>query len=535
MTNLAASATDTDRPDVPQETTGYFGVRGAIHDYSGVIVLRSVDFGIRAGSIHALIGENGSGKSTLIKVLTGAVKPKGGAIELNGEPVSWTSPQAAQAAGISVVHQNYHLFADMSVEHNLLAGVTRPPRSHRALGAVDHSRWRSRVRELFDRLGVDIDPRAMVGALGAAERKFVEIARAMLVQPQFLILDEPTAALEPAAAQRILNLMRTLRQQGLGLAFVSHRLDEIVAIADEVTVLRDGQCVHHQEIDTLTTRGLAAMMIGDRVDSAVPTRVSTAHDDVLVRLREVKVAEHATGVDLDIHAGEIVAVTGLVGSGAETLTAMVGGDIPLCGYCEIDGKPVAVRSVRDAQRHGIGLIPEDRKARGLVIEQSVAFNISLGSFARVGRLYWLSRRSLIRRAEYYREELGIKMPTPTAPAVALSGGNQQKVMLAKLLASNVRVMVVEEPTQGVDIGGKSAIHDLLRAFVTEGNAVLVYSTDLSEVLGLADRVAVFRHGALTHVLPTAELAEHQLAALVVGDGTTATHDMRAESNSQGGA
>ena len=497
----------------------HFGVRGATHDYSGVVVLRNVNFDIGGGTIHALIGENGSGKSTLIKVLTGAVKPSGGTLILNGDTVSFATPQAAQAAGIAVVHQNYNLFPDMSVEHNLLAGAARPPRSARALGAVDHARWREHVRRLFDRLGVGLDPRALVGSLGAAERKFVEIARAMLVEPRFLILDEPTAALEPAAAQQVLNLMRTLRDQGLGLSFVSHRLDEVVETADQVTVLRDGACVEHKPVEGLTTRELATMMIGDRPLQQEAGRAPVKRSDMLVRLRGLRVVEGVNGVDLDLHAGEIVAVTGLLGSGAATVVAMVGGDVPMRGQCEIAGAAASIRSVRDAQKLGIGLIPEDRKARGLVVAQSCAFNISLASFDRVGRPGWLARRRLIRRALDYRDQLDIKMAGPNAPAVTLSGGNQQKVMLAKLLASDVSIMAVEEPTQGVDIGGRSQIHDLLREFVARGNAVLVYSTDLAEVLALADRVGVFRHGALAHMLPTAELTEHQLAALVVGDQT----------------
>ncbi|WP_123026702.1 sugar ABC transporter ATP-binding protein [Mycolicibacterium stellerae] len=517
MTKSAAPDTDTGAPVTGADPRVHFGVRGATHDYSGVVVLRNVDFDISGGNIHALVGENGSGKSTLIKVLSGVAKPTSGTIVLDGQAVSWATPQSAQAAGIAVVHQNYNLFPDMSVEHNLLAGAVRPPRSARTLGAVDHSRWREHVRRLLDRLGVDLDPRSLVGSLGAAQRKFVEIARAMLLEPRFLILDEPTAALEPAAAQQVLNLMRTLRGQGLGLAFVSHRLDEVVQTADQVTVLRDGARVEHRPLAATSARQLATMMIGDRA-VAQSRRPTAKRDDVLMRLRGLRVVDGVDGIDLDVHAGEIVAVTGLLGSGAATVVAMVGGDVPLSGHCEIAGSPASIRSVRDAQKLGIGLIPEDRKARGLVIAQSCAFNISLASFGRVARAgFLLSRRRLIRRAQDYRDQLDIKWAGPHASAATLSGGNQQKVMLAKLLASNVRVMAVEEPTQGVDIGGRAQIHDLLREFVANGNAVIVYSTDLAEALALADRVGVFRHGALAHMLPTAELTEHQLAALVVGD------------------
>ncbi|CAN5860676.1 sugar ABC transporter ATP-binding protein [soil metagenome] len=510
---------NTETPSAPStgDSPPRFGVRRATHDYSGVVVLRGVDFELTGGQIHALIGENGSGKSTLIKVLTGAVRPAAGQLHLDENPVTWASPQAAQSAGIAVVHQNYNLFPDMSVEHNLLAGVRRPPRNGKALGAVHHTQWRDRVTQLFTRLGVSVDPRSLVGSLGAAERKFVEIARAMLLEPRYLILDEPTAALEPAAAEQVLALMKTLRSQGLGLAFVSHRLDEVIATADQVTVLRDGARVDHRPAAGLTTAGLATMMIGDRPSDRLVDRPSSVRSEVLVGLRDLRVVDGARGIDLDIHAGEIVAVTGLLGSGAATVVAMVGGDVPLQGGCELAGAPASIRSVRDAHALGIGLIPEDRKGRGLVVEQSCAFNISMASFRRVARRSWLSRRRLHSRAEHYREQLDIRMGGPDAPAATLSGGNQQKVMIAKLLASDVRVMAIEEPTQGVDIGGRSQIHALLSDFVADGNAILVYSTDLAEVLALADRVAIFRHGALAHLLPAADLDERRLAALIVGD------------------
>ncbi|ORJ56961.1 sugar ABC transporter ATP-binding protein [Mycobacterium simiae] len=495
---------------------GRFGVRGATHGYSGVPVLRGVDFGLVAGQIEALIGENGSGKSTLIKVLTGAVRPMSGTLYLDDKPVSWASPQDAHGAGIGVVHQNYNLFPSMSVEHNLLAGLHRPPRNAKTLGAVHHSRWRARVRQLFETLGVEVDPRATVASLGPAERKFVEIARAMLLNPRFLILDEPTASMEPAAAKQVLRLMAALRDQGLGLALVSHRLDEVVAIADGLTVLRDGARIYGRSAAGLTTRELAMMMVGDRSPRQAPQRSSSVGTDVLVALRDMRIGASTAGIDLDLHAGEIVAVTGLLGSGAASVVAMLGGDVPLQGKCDLAGTPVSINSVRDAHRHGIGLIAEDRKGRGLVVGQSCAFNISLASFGRVGRCGWLSRRRLFRRAEHYRNQLGIRMAGPGVPAGTLSGGNQQKLMIAKLLASDVRVMAIEEPTQGVDIGGRVQIHGLLHDFVADGNAVLVHSTDLAEVLALADRVAVFRHGILCHLCPAADLDERGLAALVVG-------------------
>jgi ABC-type sugar transport system ATPase subunit len=501
-------------------TTGVpsFGVRAAMHDYSGVVVLRDVDFELHGGEIHALLGENGSGKSTLIKVLTGAVRPTAGTLHLDGEPVAFATPQQAQAAGVAVVHQNYNLFPDLSVEHNLLAGTASAPRL--AVGSIDHRRWRRRVGALLDRLGVHMDPRSLVGSLGAAERKFVEIARAMLLEPRFLVLDEPTASLEPAAAEQVLELMRTLRGQGVGLAFVSHRLDEVVATADRVTVLRDGARVAERAVAGLSTADMARLMVGDRPQVSL-RRESSVRPEALLSVRDVRVIDGGTPLDLDVHAGEIVAFTGLMGSGAATVVSMLGGDVPLQGRAEVGGVPVVLRTARDAQRHGIGFIPEDRKARGLVLAQSCAVNVSLASLGQVARAGVLSRRRLVARAEEYRRRLDIRMTGPEVPAAVLSGGNQQKVMVAKLLASRVRVMVVEEPTQGVDIGGRAQIHDLFRDFTAGGGAVVLYSTDVAEVLALADRIGIFRHGQLTRLLPAAELDEHLLTALTAGEDALA--------------
>jgi ABC-type sugar transport system ATPase subunit len=503
------------------DTTGCFGVRDAVHDYSGVVVLRGVDFELRSGEIHALIGENGSGKSTLIKVLTGAVHPAAGELYVDGTPVVFASPQQAQGARVAVVHQNYNLFPELSVEHNLLASAVTAPRRAPALGAVDHRGWRARVSALFERLGVDLDPQAVVGRLGPAERKFVEIVRAMLLEPRFLILDEPTASLEPAAARRVLDLMATLRNHGVGLAFVSHRLDEVQAIADRITVLRDGARVIERPAAGLSTTEMARLMVGDRPQESARRAPLGAAQEVLLRLRDVRVAEDAESFDLDVRRGETVAVTGLVGSGAATFVSMVGGAEPLRGRAEIDGRVVPWRTPRDAQGHGAGFIPEDRKSRGLVLEHSSAVNVSLASLRGVSRAGMVSRRRLLARAEDYRRRLDVRTTSMQAPVAALSGGNQQKVMVAKWLAAGVRLIAVEEPTQGVDIGGRAQIHELFRDFTASGGAVVLFSTDVREVLDLADRVAVFRHGRLHDIHPARELDQAQLTALTAGEQRTA--------------
>jgi ABC-type sugar transport system ATPase subunit len=409
----------------------------------------------------------------------------------------------------------------MSVEHNLLASAANAPRRAPALGAVDHRGWRARVAALFERLGVGLDPQAVVGRLGPAERKFVEIVRAMLVEPRFLILDEPTASLEPAAARRVLDLMTTLRDHGVGLAFVSHRLDEVQAIADRVTVLRDGTRVTERAAPGLSTTEMARLMVGDRPQESVRRASRGPEQEVLLRLREVRVTDDGECFDLDVRRGETVAVTGLVGSGAAAFVAMVGGAEPLRGQAEIDGREVPWRTPRDAQEHGVGFIPEDRKTRGLVLEHSSAVNVSLASLRSVSRAGIVSRRRLLARAEDYRRRLDVRTTSMEAPVASLSGGNQQKVMVAKWLAAGVRLIAVEEPTQGVDIAGRAQIHELFRDFTAAGGAVVLFSTDVREVLGLADRVAVFRHGRLHDVHPAGELDETQLTALTAGEQRSA--------------
>jgi ABC-type sugar transport system ATPase subunit len=502
-----------------------FGVRGALHDYSGTVVLRGVDFEIRSGEVHALLGENGCGKSTLIRILTGALQPAAGELYVDDEHVAFSSPAKAQAAGIAVVHQNYNVFPDLSVEMNVIGTNADAARRPWLLGSLDHKQMRGTVVRLFDRLRIDIDPRALMRSLGPAERKFVEIARAMTLSPRFLILDEPTASLEPTSARRVLDLLDTLRGEGVGLAFVSHRLDEVLEVSDRYTVLRDGRLVAQGANVDLDEAALAQMMIGRRTE-VVARRPVTAGGAVRLSLRDVRVLPQVAPSSLDIRHGEILGVTGLVGSGAAELVKMIGGAQPLRGRLEIDGAPATIDTPRDAQRHGIGYIPEDRKAAGLCLQHTTALNISLASLDQVSRRGVMSFRRVAARAEGFRTRLDIRLASVHAPVSALSGGNQQKVMIAKWLASGVQIMAVEEPTQGVDIGGKAQIHQLLRDFAEAGGTVVLASTDVREVVAVSDRVAIFRHGVLQELLDVGQLdaahitargasdAEHYLSGLV---------------------
>lgn len=507
-----------------------FGIHGAFHDYSGVVVLRDVDFELASGQVHALLGENGCGKSTMIKILTGAVKPTGGQIYLDDEPVTFASPARAQAAGIGVVHQNYNVFPDLTVQENVIGTSTDVARRSWLMRSLNHGKIRETVKNLFEQLHIDIEPSTPLRMLGPAERKFVEIARAMTLSPRFLILDEPTASLEPTAARQVLDLMRTLREHRVGVAVVSHRLDEVLEIADLYTVLRDGRLVARGQNVGLDEAALAHLMIGDSGRNERKRQVKDVARPVRVVLRDVQVTATSTPTSFEIYEGEILGVTGLVGSGASSLVQMIGGATRLRGHITVDGREAKISSPRDAQRLGIGYIPEDRKTSGLCMDHSTAQNISLASLPAVSSRGVVSFRRMVERAEDYRKRLDIRLSNVQAPVSSLSGGNQQKVMIAKWLASGIRILAVEEPTQGVDIGGKAQIHNLLREFADAGGTVVLASTDVREVISVADRVAIFRHGEVQEVLGVKELteaaitargasdAEHYLTSLVDAEG-----------------
>jgi ABC-type sugar transport system ATPase subunit len=502
-----------------------FGIKGCFHDYTGVPVLADVDFELEQGEVHALVGQNGSGKSTLIKILTGALSPRIATIRLENESVRLHHPRDAQQLGVGVVHQDYHLFPELTVAQNIFGVNAALPR-RRWARTVDRSQVEATVEGLLDELQIEIPSTKKVHQLGPAERKFVEIAAAMLLRPAFLILDEPTASLEPSAARSVLGLMDRLRGQGVGLAFVSHRLDEILSISDRVTVLRDGTvitCVPTAETDETK---LAELITGgtDKTEKA-RRRDWKPSGDVAVRVQGLRVGPGRPPLGFEVERGEIFGLTGLLGAGAETIVRMLGGAQASTGTIEIDGKAGTVRDPRQANRLGIGFIPEDRKAAGLIREQDIAVNIALPSLPSVSRAGILKWPAIHSQAEDYREDLSIKTSSVDQPVWTLSGGNQQKVMLAKWLASGVRVLAIEEPTHGVDIGAKLQVHDLLRHFADQGGTVVVASTDTREVLDLCDRIGIMRHGALAQIVSADELSETAVTVLGTKDPEQMLEDL----------
>jgi ABC-type sugar transport system ATPase subunit len=513
-----------------ERMTSVFRAESITHDYSGVVVLFDVDFEFETGRVEALVGENGSGKSTLIKIITGAQRPTEGALTIDRNPVSFRRPADAQAEGVAVVHQDYNLLADLTVAENVLRLNVPPPRRRPSM-LVDRHTVDEQVKRLFESLAVQIPSGALVRNLSPAERKFAEIARAMLLKPRFLVLDEPTASLEPEAASNVLGLVDRLKGQGVGVVFVSHRLDEVLRIADNITGLRDGRVVGRLPREEASEERLARLIVGEeRRRAAGPGRARTEVGDAsgaatnrgengapaekhsgAIALRVRRISAHGGDEQtLEVRSREIIGLTGLLDSGAAHLTHMLGGLVPGGIDVEVYGREVRIDSPHDARRAGIGFIPEDRKALGIVPDQSVAVNISLASLPKVATAGVLSRSRLDRRAHEYRDRLDIRVRSIHARASTLSGGNAQKVLIARWLASGVRILVVEEPTHGIDIGAKKQVHALLAEFAAAGGALLIASTDVKDILALCDRIAIFHHGTLAEIVSKQDLAEARL-------------------------
>jgi ribose transport system ATP-binding protein len=487
MTIVAAPATGSAADPL-------LAVRGLRKVFPGVVALDNVDFDLHRGEVHALLGANGAGKSTLIKVAAGLYEADGGEIRINGKTVALRDTQTARALGISVIYQDLALVPYLSIAENLFLGrelVT-------ALGFVDWRRTHAEARRLLDRVGVVIDTRTRVSSLSMGQRQLVEIARALGIDAKLLILDEPTASLSHGEAERLFALIRRLAQSGVGIIFVSHRLDEIASLADRVTVLRDGRSVGTFPADALDRRKIVALITGHEHAAAdTAPRVAREIGEVLLNLDRLGRNGEFADISLTVRRGEIVVLTGLVGAGrTELLETIFGARVADSGAIRVQGKVVRFAGPGDAIAGGIGLIPEDRRGKGLAVIMPVVGNITLASLGRFVRGLMLDLGGELAHARRMISDLAIKTPSPFQPAGLLSGGNQQKVVLAKWLSTAAEIFLLDEPTQGVDVGAKEEIYRLIRRLAADGKAVLVVSSDLEEVIEIADRVVVMRHGRI---------------------------------------
>ncbi|MFN0116652.1 MAG: sugar ABC transporter ATP-binding protein [Paracoccaceae bacterium] len=464
---------------------------GISKSFASVRVLSDVSFDVRPGEVHALLGENGAGKSTLIKIMGGVHKPDGGTIRVAGRPVAFPTPGAAAAAGIAIVYQELLFFPDLSVAENVFIG--HAPR--RSLNRLDWPRMRAETRRLLDDLDsphIDVDQ--AVGTLSVANRQRVEIAKALSQNARVVVMDEPTASLTEADAAQLLSIVRRMRDRGVGIVYISHKLTEVMALADRVTVLRDGALVGTAPIGEVDERTLVSMMVGRSIDQLFPKTQAKIGAPVL-EVRGLTSGPQVQNASLTLRSGEILGIAGLVGSGRTELALTIFGVTPAkSGEIRIDGRPVRIGSPRAARDLGIAYVPEDRGAQGLVRQQSVAQNIALTVLQRLTRMFVVNRGDEDALARASITQFGIRARGPEQIVRQLSGGNQQKVVLAKWLAAKPRILIMDEPTRGIDVGAKAEIHALMSRLAGEGLAVLMISSELPEVLGMSDRVLVMREG-----------------------------------------
>jgi rhamnose transport system ATP-binding protein len=479
-----------------------------------VHALRGASLELRAGEVHALVGENGAGKSTLIKILTGAVQPDGGTIEVAGRRVGEHSPRAAKAAGIAAIYQQPALFPELTVAENLALGLE-------AGGLLRRVNWKARRRraqELLDRVGARIDPDAEALSLSMPQQQLVEIARALGADARILILDEPTASLGDDDARHLLDVIRELRGRGVGMIYISHRLEELPQIADRVTVLRDGRTVGTRDMETVSREQLIALMVGRELSAVFPKR-EVPLGNVVLECDDVGCAASGVrDVSLVVCAGEIVGLAGLVGAGRTELARTLFGLTPAdAGTVRLNGRPVRIESPSDAIGLGIAYVPEDRRRHGVVLDMPIAANVTLASLPAMSRAGALDTRREREVAADYTRRLGVKTPSIHTPVSSLSGGNQQKVALGRWLLTKPKLLILDEPTQGIDVGAKSEIHTLMCDLAAQGVAVLMISSELPEILGMSDRIAVMRGGTIVDVFSRANATQERILAAALGE------------------
>lgn len=492
-------------------------VRNMSKRFGGVRALDRVNFAVMPNEIHALLGENGAGKSTLMKIISGAYQKDAGEILVNGRPVEITKPLDAIKLGIAIIYQDLNLIPDLTVAENIFFG--RLP--HRGLlHTIDVSRIREAARELLSEINADIDPAAVVGDLTVADRQLVAIARALSFKPRLLIMDEPTASLSDHEVRVLFDVMRKLKSENAGVVFISHHLDEIFEVADRVTVLRDGQYVGTKPITEVDRETVVHMMVGRRVDTLYPkVHEPDPEGDVVLEVEGLSLGRRLRDISFNLRRGEILGISGLVGAGRSELLQCIFGEISFTsGSIRLEGKEVRFSSPNEAVASGIALVPEDRGEEGLHLEMTVRENITLPHLKRFFDKLRINRDAEKEVSNSLIERLAIKTPDSEQLVAFLSGGNQQKVAIAKWLVSEPKVLMLDEPTKGVDVGAKSEIHRLMSQLASKGVGIIMVSSDLPEVLGMSDRVLVMSDGVITAEFTRAEATADRIMMAATSGG-----------------
>ncbi len=487
-------------------------MQGIVKSFGANDVLKQVDFSVEGGEICALLGENGAGKSTLMNILGGVLQADQGRIEIDGQPVAFHSPAQSLDAGIAFIHQELNLINDLPVYENMFIGRELRKRS----GLINHQEEIRQTRELFSRLDININPNAKVASLDASYKQIVEIARALLMKASIIIMDEPTTSLTDPEIERVFDMLRTLKKQNVGVVFISHKLREVMEICDKYVVLRDGVLVSVGNVKDTTIAAISRYMVGREVRTEALEQTAEIGPEVL-RLDHLTQEPYYRDVSLTVHAGEVLGVTGLLGDGRSELFRTVFGDLPRYqGQISVDGKPVHMKSIQQALRLGVAYVPRNRKENAIIKDMSILDNGSVVMLNRITRMGLIDRKKQTEFFDRQRRELSIKMGNPEDGIRSLSGGNQQKVVLAKWLMSDPRLLILDNPTQGVDVGAKEEIYDIILQLAGRGVAVVVLSNEAQEIIRVCGRALVMYHGNVCAEVRGETMNEANIMRLATG-------------------
>lgn len=485
-------------------------LKNLVKRYPGVLALDHVSLDFKKGEVHALLGENGAGKSTLVKVVGGAIEPDGGTIRINGHEYPRMNPHLARSLGIEVIHQEFNLVPPLSVAENIFLGDRIGGRY-----LVDFKTMKAKVREIFRELNITIDPGRLVRELSPAQQRLVEIAKAVSKDVRLLIMDEPTAPLSVAEVEHMFEIIGRLKQRGVTVIYISHRLEEVFRIADRVSVMRDGRYVATRATSETNRKELISLMVGRELTETYPPS-ATAPSQVALEIKNLT-GNGVRDISFSVRKGEILGLSGLVGAGRTELAMVIFGAAPAeRGEIWVNGKRVTIKSPADAIRHGIGLLPEDRKGQGLFLEMGVKWNIGFPIVRKISRRGLVDTKKEHEIAATYRQRLDIRTPSLDQRVKNLSGGNQQKVVLAKSLAAESNILIFDEPTKGVDVGTKQEIYKLMRQLADSGIAIIMISSDMQELLGMSDRIVVLCEGEFAGEVRREEFSQNYILDLASG-------------------